>query len=207
MASGSSTERDCRACARLVCPVAKLVCINEAKIYKEILILKHRDGDDGSWSSFTIRVGTPAQDVRVFISTATEETWVVLPLGCATGDTPCPDARGQLFSPNASSTWSQQGYYQLDIERNLDVTGDGEYGNDTLGLGIQGSNGPTLKNQVIGGIATDNYYLGMFGVNPKPTNFTNDDSGQASYMTSLKDQNLIPSLSFGYTAGAPYREY
>ncbi|MCJ1475099.1 hypothetical protein MMC13_003759 [Lambiella insularis] len=45
----------------------------------------------------------------------------------------------------------------------------------------------------------------MFGVNPKPTNFTSIGENQASYMTTLKDQNLIPSVSFGYTAGNQYR--
>ena len=46
----------------------------------------------------------------------------------------------------------------------------------------------------------------MFGVNPKPTNYTSIEGyRQDSYVTSLKKQNLIPSLSFGYTAGAPYR--
>ena len=46
----------------------------------------------------------------------------------------------------------------------------------------------------------------MFGVNPKPTNYTSIEGyRQDSYMTSLKKQSLIPSTSFGYTAGAPYR--
>lgn len=84
--------------------------------------------------------------------------------------------------------------------------GNGVWGNDTLGLAVQGSGGPTLQNQVVAGIVTDNFYLGMFGVNPKPTNYTTITSNpHESYMTTLKNQNLIPSTSFGYTAGAPYR--
>ena len=71
---------------------------------------------------------------------------------------------------------------------------------------MQGSGGPTLNNQVIAGIVTDNFYIGMFGVNPKPTNYTSIEGyRQDSYVTSLKKQNFIPSISFGYTAGAPYR--
>ena len=87
------------------------------------------------------------------------------------------------------------------------MNGNGLWGNDTLGLGVQGSGGPTLNNQVIAGIVTDNFYIGMFGVNPKPTNYTSIEGyRQDSYVTSLKKQNFIPSISFGYTAGAPYRQ-
>lgn len=45
----------------------------------------------------------------------------------------------------------------------------------------------------------------MFGINPASTNFSATDKDQPSYMSTLKDQNLIPSLSFGYTAGNQYR--
>ncbi|KAL8717936.1 MAG: hypothetical protein Q9225_004869 [Loekoesia sp. 1 TL-2023] len=107
---------------------------------------------------------------------------------------------------NQSSTWKPNGFWQLGNERNLGIYANGLYGNDTLGLGIQGSGGPTLSNQVLAAIRTKAFYLGMFGVNPKRTNYTGvAEEGQASYMTCLQEQNLIPSLSFGYTAGAPYR--
>lgn len=153
-------------------------------------------------------MGTPEQIVRVLISTASQQTWVVLAKGCLPSDTPCKDARGGIYHPENSTTWSQQGdgYYQLQLEPNLmNVSANGLYGNDTIGLGLRGSGEPTLENQIIGGIGAEQYYLGLFGVNPKPTNFTALDVGQVSYMTSLKDQNLIPSVSFAYSAGAPYR--
>ena len=170
-------------------------------------MLQSRDGPDGPWSTFTLRVGTPAQDVRVLISTAVEASWLVLPQGCAQGDTSCPNLRGQLFNPNISSTWAEWGYYELFTEQNLGIPGHGLFGNDTLGLGIQGSGGPTLQNQVIGGIGIQDFYIGMFGVNPKPTNFSGlGAEGQPSFITSLRNQSLIPSVSFGYTAGAQYRE-
>lgn len=46
------------------------------------------DGNDGPWSSFVLRVGTPAQTVKVMISTAGSQTWVVLPDGCTSLDPP-----------------------------------------------------------------------------------------------------------------------
>lgn len=83
----------------------------------------------------------------------------------------------------------------------------GFFGNDTLGLGAKSSNGTTLEKQVIGGLGDQRYYLGMLGVNPKSTKVSAGDSGQSSYITSLKAQSIIPSVSFGFTAGAAYREF
>ncbi|MCJ1424343.1 hypothetical protein MMC29_002230 [Sticta canariensis] len=162
------------------------------------------DGVDGPWSSFAISVGTPAQDVRVFVSTASQDTFVVLPQGCAAGDTSCPSARGGIFNPKNSSTWSQYDYFELPIEQNLYGKVNGLFGNDTLSIGAQ-VDGRSLEKQVIGGIGEQRYYLGMLGVNPKPTKLSSGDSGQSSYITSLKSQNIIPSVSFGFTAGAAYQ--
>lgn len=125
--------------------------------------------------------------------------------GCTVGDTTCQNGRGLLFSPNLSSTWSQYGFYALGAEQNLGSTSSALYGNDTVRLGIQGSGGPSLPNQIVAAFSTDDFYLGYFGVNPTSTNFTEAQKGKASYLTTLKDQNLIPSLSFGYTAGNKYR--
>lgn len=115
------------------------------------------------------------------------------------------NGRGLLFNPNTSSTWSQYGFYALGAEQNLGSTSSARYGNDTVGLGIQGSGGPSLPNQIVAAFSTDDFYLGYFGVNPTSTNFTEAEKGKASYLTTLRDQNLIPSLSFGYTAGNQYR--
>ncbi|KAL8775492.1 MAG: hypothetical protein Q9194_003711 [Teloschistes cf. exilis] len=170
-------------------------------------LIMPRDGDDGPWSSFTLQVGTPAQDVRTFVSTSSQVSWIVLQdVGCTASDKACANARGGLFNMNTSSTWKPNGFWQLQNERNLGIFANGLFGNDTIGLGIQGSGGPTLQNQILATIGTEDFYVGMFAVNPKRTNYTGvTEQGQASYMTSLKEQNLIPSVSFGYTAGAPYR--
>ena len=163
-----------------------------------------RDGDDGPWSSFTIQVGTPIQDVRVFVSNEISTTWVVETQGCTVGDTTCSNGRGLLFNPNTSSTWSQYGFYALGAEQNLGSTSSARYGNDTVGLGIQGSGGPVLPGQIVAAFSTDDFYLGFIGVNPASTTLQQEQQ-KASYLTTLKDQNMIPSLSFGYTAGNKYR--
>ncbi|KAF2211723.1 hypothetical protein CERZMDRAFT_98156 [Cercospora zeae-maydis SCOH1-5] len=165
------------------------------------------DGIDGEWSSFTLRVGTPQQFVRTLVSTASYQTWVVLPQGCeaAADQEACAESRGWIFHTNESSTWEEQGIYDLWIQKNLGYGGNAIYGYDAVGLGGQGEGGPTLLNTTVGGFAVEDFYLGVFGVNPKPTNFTSFDNGSPSYMTLLKEQKHIPSLSFGYTAGARYR--
>lgn len=165
------------------------------------------DGIDGSWSTFTLRVGTPEQYVRTLVSTASYQTWVVLPEGCegAIDGNACAEDRGSLFSTNESSTWRQQGIYDLYIEKNLGLDGNAVYGFDTVGLGGKGEEGPTLENTTVGALAVTDFYLGLFGINPKPTNFSGFNDGSPSYMTYLKDQSYIPSVSFGYTAGAKYR--
>lgn len=46
--------------------------------------------------------------------------------------------------------------------------------------------------------------LGVLGLGPKPTNFSDFNDPQPSFMHSLRNQSLIPSLSCGYYAGASY---
>jgi hypothetical protein len=168
------------------------------------------EGIDGQWNTFVLRVGTPEQTVRVVISTASQQTWVVDPRGCP-DDTPtnntCGESRGTTFNLETSKSWKPQGLYDLWIESNLGLTGNAEYGFDTVGLGYPGEGGVTLQNQVTGALATPLFNFGHFGINPKPTNFTNFTSQSPSFMSTLKEQNHIPSVSWGYTAGVPYREY
>lgn len=174
------------------------------------------DGNTGRWSSFLLRVGTPAQDFRVFPSTNGNQIWIPVPEGCLVTDPQnCGDLRGVFsfqgsqssgFQTNKSSTWSSEGIFDLDVENGLNLTGNGEFGYDTIGLGIQNSNGLILTHQLLGGIATKDFYLGEFGLGPKPANLSSFDNPIPNYMQTLRNQNLIPSLSYGYTAGAKYQQ-
>jgi len=172
-------------------------------------VLTDRDGDDGPWSSFFIRVGTPAQNLRVLASTTVPETWVVLTSGCIDQDpSGCRLARGSLFNPNTSTTWQDQGMFALGVEMNLPYTGNydnGDYGFDTLGLGLQG-NGVTVNHSVVAGVATKDFFLGNLGLTPRPINFTEFDNPKPSLLTNLRNSNQIPSLTYGYSAGAKYRK-
>lgn len=193
-----------------------------------LTFLFHSEGNDGPWSSFDLRVGTPQQYVRALVSTASPETLVVFSSGgCSSGafrtaqgqaDVPtnCPSSRGLLFQANASSTWLDEGTFgindgQVGLEVNLGYTQTAEFGLETLGVGLLSgsSGGPALPNQTVAGIATASpFYLGIFGLGTQPVNYTHLGNVSApSYFSSLKAQGYIPSLSWSYTAGAIYRAY
>ena len=166
------------------------------------------DGIDGNWSSFNIKIGTPAQDVKTFISWSVYQTWAVVELGCstATSVTACAKTRGGLYDESASSTFDKRGTYDLYVGQELGLYGNAIYGMDTVTLDGPNGNGPTVKNSLVGGFAKESFWMGIFGVNPKPTNFSSFNNESPSYMTLLKEQKQIPSVSFGYTAGAQYRD-
>jgi len=121
---------------------------------------------DGKWSSVAVRVGTPAQSVRVLVSTNSPQTFVVLPQGCETiavDPVPpnCASARGGLFNPNTSSTWQDQGLFGINsdgvgLEADIGYDVNADYGLENVGLGFAGggANTPTLKNQTVSGIAS-----------------------------------------------------
>lgn len=168
-------------------------------------------GNDGPWSTFILQVGSPAQNAEVLVSTAAYQTLVVLPQGCIDTDPPnCGALRGGEFFPNRSSTWvynaaSPNGLFEINLESNLGYAANGSFGYDTIALGWQGSGGPSLDQQIVGGIATKAFFLGVFGLNPRPSNFSTYNDPIPSFMQNLKNKSMIPSLSWSYTAGNQYR--
>ena len=172
-----------------------------------------RDGDDGSWSSFALRIGSPEQTVRVLPSTTGRQTWVVSTEGCPIGSPgtstspSCDDSRGGLFDTTQSSSWQVLGNYSLDLESNLGYDETALFGLDTVALGFDNSTGgPTIDSQVMSTLATDDYYIGVFGLSPNATTLDNYTDPHSSFLTAMHNRSLIPSLSWAYTAGAPYRE-
>lgn len=172
----------------------------------------NREGNDGPWSSFSVQIGTPPQTVRVFISTASTQTWAVATEGCGSGDpTTCAKLRGGIYDYKGSSSWvsnlanTSSNIYVLGLEDDLGYVGNGRYGFDDVTLGFQGSGGPSLKNQTVAGIAAKEFFLGSFGLKPRPSNFTGYNQAIPSFMENLRTESKIPSLSWGYTAGNQYR--
>ena len=139
-------------------------------------------------------------------STAGHATWAVLADACPSSSSTCPDLRGGVINVNESTSWHEFGIYSLALEQNLGYEENGDYGLDSIALGLSGDTGhPILDSQVVVGIETEKYYTGLFGLTNQPTGLSNFTVSNPSFLTDLKTQNLIPSLSWAYTAGARYR--
>ena len=158
-------------------------------------------GLDGLWSPVSVRVGTSPQWVDLFVSTAGLETLVVGSGGCDPSDTKCPTARGGLFASNQSSTWVDQGAFGLGLDPQLGYDGDGVYGLDSIAFDDKTS----VPSQIVAVVNTTEYFLGYFGLGVQRTNITSAD--QPTVLASMvENKSLIPSHSYGYTAGAHYRK-
>ena len=151
----------------------------------------------------------------MLVSTVVGETWVISANktqgGCLEkiDSDSCPDLRGGLVNVNESTSWQDEGIYALGAELNLPdyMTGydNGNYGLDTVGIGLPNSGGIRLDGQVVGAVATKSFYLGSIGVTSRPANFTGFNDPHTSLLSSLREQHHISSLTFGYTAGNQYR--
>jgi len=152
----------------------------------------------------------PPQKLQVLASTEAPETLLVLPAGClAAGDSSnCTEARGGVYNNTKSSGWVSKNIYTLQIEGNLGLTANsdnGQFGYDRFSLSTGQGGNVTLDQQILAGIATKDYFLGTLGLSQTAVNFTDPFDSRPSLITNLKDQSLIPSSSYGYTAGAFYR--
>lgn len=173
-------------------------------------------GNDGTWSSFIVRIGTPAQDFQVFPSTAGQETIIPLPEGCTSASpSDCGSSRGVLpafgvqgtgFLTNESSTWDLIGLYTSNLEDTLGYSVNAQYGFDTVGLQVENSGGLNVNKSIVAGVAETDFYIGVLGLGPKPSNFSTFSDPQRSFMKTLNATKRIPSLSYGYTAGAYYSQ-
>ncbi|KAF1989871.1 acid protease [Aulographum hederae CBS 113979] len=168
------------------------------------------EGSDGAWSSFNLRVGTQPQDIRVFPSTTWFYPVLPNPNGCPSyAPSICTrqvGGRGGLFDRSDSLTYIPESRYSMYSEEYLDYFEEGDFGYDTVSLGFQGEDGGVANHSVIGDISGWNLtWLGILGLNPRPTNFSDQNNPQPSWLQILNDTNQIPSLSWAYTAGAKYR--
>ncbi|KAK0617563.1 aspartic peptidase domain-containing protein [Immersiella caudata] len=191
------------------------------------------EGNDGPWSTFDVRVGTPEQYIRVLVSTASPHTLVPLAGDACSrevfGTVPpdCAVSRGNLYEVNDSSSWVNAGLYGINdngvgLAANLGYDARVQFGLEHLGIGL---NGPGFENKTVGLIAAPQpFYLsviketrrfmctdldnsGIFGLNSQPLNFTTlGNQSTPSFFTTLKDEKKIQSLSWSYTAGAKYRK-
>lgn len=169
------------------------------------------EGNDGPWSTFPFQIGTGAvgglQNVRLLVSTAATAIWTIGGEGCPNDYTyNCPNSRGGLFLRNQSLTWTPDSIYQTGLEVNLGLDSSGYVGFDTATTGWQGSGAEvTEEHTVMWNMADPRYWIGVFGLNPRPTNLTDFNNPQTSFIQKTFNDKKIPSVSYGYTAGNQYR--
>ena len=171
-------------------------------------------GNDGNWSTFRIEVGNPPQPFQILPSTCSNEVWIPTPPGCKVPVANCTDSRGVLstsgsssrgFQSNISDTWQLINILDLGSEDHYFSGQEGGfYGLDTLSVGKDPAT--TLSNQIVAGIATSNFWLGILGLGNIPAKVTTSDGLVPSFVTSLKNNKITQSLSYGYGAGAAYRK-
>ncbi|KAL8641548.1 MAG: hypothetical protein Q9226_008619, partial [Calogaya cf. arnoldii] len=164
-------------------------------------------GNDGSWSTFNFTVGTPPQTLEVLPSTQIPESWLVLDVACSDQPTNCSDTRGGTFAYQDSSSWANKSFFALGAEANLGYTekeNRGFFGWESVQLTSPEGANTKANHSVVAGISTTNFYLGVLGLAARPVVFEDHSDSSPSLITVLKEQNLIPSLSYGYTAGASY---
>ena len=151
-------------------------------------------------------MGTPEQLIRVLPSTSGSAIWAVSPRGCDLEASPnCTDARGGAFDQERSQSWKDLGPYTLDLEKNLGYNESGIFGLDNVALGLSNATGgPSMDSQVVAAIGAQTWYTGILGLQQQPMNLSDTQPGQ-TFLSSLKTRNIIPSLSWAYTAGASYR--
>ena len=154
-------------------------------------------------------IGTPPQDVRLLPGTSINTVWPVLVEGCEEeGINDCSDKRGNTFNSSKSSTWEDIGLFELPIpeEAALGYSGNSSFGNEKAIFGFSGSGLPVVDNQTIEGIATTDFFLGVLGLSVNSINITQFGNSNRSFLTNLKDQGSIPSISWGYTAGSFHQQ-
>ncbi|USW56486.1 Putative aspartic peptidase A1 family, aspartic peptidase domain superfamily [Septoria linicola] len=151
-------------------------------------------------------------------ATAANVIWTITTEGCELanpdldGDQ-CAFARGNTFKRNASLTWSTSrlengGLYEVGLyeESKLGLSANAYYGFDNVSFGLPGSVLPKLENQIIAGIATNDFFLGTLALSPISQNFTSYTTGAIpSLLGTLRNQSLVPSTTWAYTSGAVYK--
>ncbi|KAH8732803.1 aspartic peptidase domain-containing protein [Phaeosphaeriaceae sp. PMI808] len=174
-------------------------------------------GNDGSWSTFYVNVGTPPQYFHVFPNFNGQTIYVPIDKDCEPDRMNITDCGGQRgveifnsrpslgFHKNVSSTWDERGIYRMGLGVNLGLTGNAYYGYDTFGLGTNSAaNATKIEKLAVAAYATPDFWVGQLGLNPFPI-VMGETERPHSFLARLKEEGKIPSLSFGYQAGAIYR--
>lgn len=164
---------------------------------------------------FYVHAGTPPQHFHVLPSFNGQTVYVPSAKDCV--DKPianCGGSRGveifasapsSGFQVDASSTWKQLGYYEMNHADQFGLHGISLTGYDRVGISFAGgtNDNRTLEHQPVGAYEGQDFWLGQLGLSMFEITI-NETEQPVSFLWALKEQGHIPSLSFGYQAGVPY---
>ncbi|KAH5696842.1 hypothetical protein HBI44_101680 [Parastagonospora nodorum] len=182
------------------------------------------DGDDGKWSTFTVNIAGDGegkgQNFKVLISTSSPITLIPSRTDwCSTDD--CAKRRGILdvgsrgLDTSSSSPYSTVGLYSLPLKDTYgwsesllspkwNETTNASWGTTTVGLGTASKQSLTIQGQYVATYVFKDFFLGSIGlavgaISPVGATRKTFLSGLAAAM------DKVPSSSYGFTAGASYR--
>lgn len=147
--------------------------------------------NDGNWSTFDVSVGTPPQIFQFLASNNQANISLPFSTSCINdGSTQC----FAYFQSNGSSTWTTS-----NSTSGFDILyhGDQNLGNHSISNSSESPSSPNVGFLGLGAVAS---------TSSKKWEYSDPNPNNLSFLQSLKGQKLIPSVSFGYTAGAWYRE-
>jgi hypothetical protein len=175
-------------------------------------------GNDGTWSTFNIGVGTPPQTLQLLPATSQQGVFVVVPEGCPL-DAPasCDTLRGNIFetrddlSEQNITTNDGFQYFNLPLPSGVDLPADinTRISLTTVTVDLQANQTDprqsiAVRDQVVFGYAVSEVFIGLLGLSYKPVGIYDDRSFE-SLPQSLVNTSEIASSSWAYTAGARYK--
>ncbi|KAJ4406846.1 hypothetical protein N0V91_004276 [Didymella pomorum] len=179
------------------------------------------DGNDGRWSTFFVNInsdskGVNGQNFKVLISTSSPITLVPDKTDgcdetCAAKRGILSDDKGQPDGVEQTNNRQEQGIYELKqpywwsndfITGNQSLRGTGYTTN--VGLGRSSSQSDVLVNRFAMTYIFKEYFLGYFGL-AAGTVEIGPDATKNTFLQQFRNDDAITSASYGYTAGAAYR--
>jgi hypothetical protein len=89
---------------------------------------------------------------------------------------------------------------------NLGLGGNAYFGYDNFGMGSSQDHNETKVEQLaVAAYGTPDFWVGQLGLSMFPI-IVGETERPHSLLARLKEEGKVPSLSFGYQAGAPYRK-
>ncbi|KAF2997076.1 hypothetical protein E8E13_002628 [Curvularia kusanoi] len=181
------------------------------------------EGNDGKWSTFLINLnsdqdGINGQDFRVLPSTYSSLTLV--PGATEWCDDACAQRRGvelrggrQPEGNQQDGSWSPDGQYAIPIPdwfpkemvvTNGNLTLRGRWGKTQVGLGSSNKDSPVLTDRYAVSYLSEEFFLGFFGL---ANGVVGSGPGATleTFLQQFRTSNNIATVSYGYSAGAWYR--